>query len=83
MWQCVDSQAFWTNFVDCLKEKRDDCSQLTVDQSLVLFGFNETKKTDTGFDFILLHVKFFVYRCRINKSKPLTQCLLERNETGL
>ena len=65
MWQCVHSQAFWTNLVDCLKEKGDDCSQLAVDQSLILIGFRQTTKTDTGFDFTLLNVKFFVYRCRI------------------
>ena len=50
--------------------------QLVVDPSLILSGHNEIPKTGIGVDFILLHDKFFVYRCRINNTKPLMQCFV-------
>ena len=53
------SQAFWTTSVEFLMERCNNCAQVAVDQRLVLSGINETTKTDTGFDFILLHAKFF------------------------
>ena len=46
------------------------CDNLSFDIELVLFGVAENIKTDEGLDFIILFGKFYIYKCRINKTKP-------------
>ena len=56
-------------FEMCLKEKSFNCARFSINPTLILLG-HDGKTTDEGFDFILLHAKFFVYKCRLNKLKP-------------
>ena len=72
LWSCPHSQDFWHEFGRYLKEKcnHSHCTRLTITKSLVLFGCGSNIKTDEGFDFILLHAKYFIYKCRFTKSKP-------------
>ena len=77
LWQCDLVQVFWKDFETCLKEKCLNCDHLTLNASLVLFGLDDKSKTDDGFLFILLHAKHFLYKCRINKSKPTMQTFLK------
>eukprot|EP00745_Piridium_sociabile_P019664 TRINITY_DN2980_c0_g1_i11.p1 TRINITY_DN2980_c0_g1~~TRINITY_DN2980_c0_g1_i11.p1 ORF type:complete len:147 (+),score=12.13 TRINITY_DN2980_c0_g1_i11:70-510(+) len=76
LWQCDHVQSFWKEFESCLKTKCLHCDRLTLNVSLVLFGCDDQSKTDEGFVLILLHAKFFVYKCRINKLKPTMQMFL-------
>ena len=78
LWQCTHAQSFWDDFVNFLKEKCPNCTRLCVTDMLVLFGVDSTITTDIGFDFILLHAKFFIYKCRFNKTKPRLQTFLQQ-----
>ena len=59
----------------CLKEKSFNCAGFSINPALILFG-HDGKTTDEGFDFILLHAKFFVYNCRLNKLKPTLEVFI-------
>ena len=70
LWQCEHTQIFWKDFENCLKNECCNCERLALNSSLVLFGHDTRTKIDEGFMFILLHAKYFIYKCRINKLKP-------------
>ena len=53
-----------------------NCDRLALNEELVLFGNDGKSHTDVGFDFILLHAKFHVNKCRLNKIKPSVQTFL-------
>ena len=69
MCQCEHTKSFWVRFEMCLKEKSFNCARFSINPTLILFGHDGKTTTDEGFDFILLHAKFFVYKCRLNKLK--------------
>jgi exonuclease III len=77
LWECVHVQQFWNEFERHLKNVCIHCDRLKLKDSLVLFGWEENVKTDAVFDFILLSAKFFVYKCRYNKTKPLLRIFLQ------
>jgi hypothetical protein len=60
-----------------MKENCTNCDRLQLNAILVLFGNDNKTTTDTGFRHILLATKFFVYKCRINKIKPIVQMFLQ------
>ena len=63
-------------FQMCLKEKRFNCAWFSINPTLILFGHDGKTTTDEAFDFILLHAKFFVYRCRLNELKPKLEAFI-------
>ena len=63
-------QSFWNEFINMLKDLCPHCERLTLSPSLILFGREENTRTDECFDFILLHAKFFIYKCRLNNNRP-------------
>ena len=73
LWECTHTQTFWNDFLNLLKEKCVHCDRLELNSTLILFGTDENIKTDICFDDILLRAKFFIYKCRINKTKPNIQ----------
>ena len=70
MCQCEHTQSFWVRFEMCLKEESFNCARFSINPTQILVGHDGKTTTDEGFDFILLHAKFFVYKCRLNKLKP-------------
>ena len=76
MCQCEHIQSFWVRSEVCLKEKSLNCARFSVNPTLMLFRHNGKTTTDQGFDFILLHAKFFVYKCRLNKLKPTLEAFM-------
>ena len=76
MCQCEHTQSFWVMFEMCLKEKSFNCARFSINHTLILFGHDRKTTTDEGFDFILLHAKFFVYKCRLNKLKPTLEAFI-------
>ena len=70
LYKCVHVQSFWNEFIDMLKNFCPHCERLAVSPSLILFGGEENTRTDECFDFILLHAKFFIYKCRLNNIRP-------------
>ena len=75
MCQCEHTQSFWVMFEMCLKEKSFNCARFSINPTLILLR-HDGKTTDEGFDFILLHAKFFVYKCRLNKLKPTLEAFI-------
>ena len=70
LYKCVHVQSFWNEFFNMLKNLCPHCERLAVSPSLILFGGEENTKTDECFDFIILHAKWFIYKCRLNNNKP-------------
>jgi hypothetical protein len=77
LWECVHVQHFWNELVSYMKDNCINCSRLKLNSILVLFGNDGKTHTDKGFNHILLAAKFFIYKCRINKIKPLLQIFLK------
>ena len=75
MCQCEHTQSFWVRFEMRLKEKSFNCARFSINATLILFQNDRKTTTDAGFDFILLHAKFFVCKCRLNKFKPTLEAL--------
>ena len=75
MCPCEHTHFFWVRFETCLKEKSFNCARFSINPTLILLG-HDGKTTDEGFDFILLHAKFFVYKCRLNKLKPTLEAFI-------
>jgi hypothetical protein len=70
LWACPTTQKFWSDFEKLLKEKCTHCDRLKLNKTLIMFGCSKNVYTDNGFDFILLHAKFFIYKCKFSKTKP-------------
>ena len=70
LWNCVHVKHFWTDFENMLKNYCTHCDRLTLSPSLALLGKDNNLRTDKPFDFILLHAKYFIYKCRLNKTRP-------------
>ena len=45
-------------------------SMYVLQKNLVLFGIDNYMKTDSVFDYIILHAKQFIYKCRFDKRLP-------------
>ena len=58
------------------KEKSFNRARFSIIPTLIFFGHDGKTIIDEGFDFILLHAKFFVYKCRLNKLKPTLEALI-------
>ena len=70
LWQCTNIQKFWEDFTNVFHDKCTNANRLKLTPCLILFGVDKNIKTDEGFDFILMHTKFFIHKCRIKKSIP-------------
>ena len=76
LWVCTHVQSFWRELENFVKNKCEQCHRLSLSACLVLFGWDSKSKLDEGFRFILLHAKYFVYRCRISEMKPTVPVFL-------
>ena len=81
MCQCEHTQSFWVRFEMCLKEKSFNCARFSINPTLILFRHDGKTTTDEGFDLILLHAKFFVYKCRLNKLKLTLEAFINNLKT--
>lgn len=73
LWECEFAQIFWKEFLDMLKHNCKHCERINLNPELVLFGKDNSNKTDGGFDTLLLNAKYFIYRNRIGKTKPILE----------
>ena len=78
LWQCEHTQVFWKDFEDCLRTKCTNCNRLALNANQVLFGTDDRSVLDEGFQFILLHAKFFVYTWRIGYIIPTLPLFLRK-----
>ena len=58
------------------ERERFNCPRFSINPTLILFRHDGKTTTDEGFDCVLLHAKFFLYKCRLNKLKPTVEAFI-------
>ena len=74
--------SFWEQFQIVLNAGCSNATSVTLNENLVLFGHDIHFKSDSTFDLVILQAKFFIYKCKINKTIPqlhLFKCYLKTN----
>jgi hypothetical protein len=69
-WECNIVQLFWNEFIQTLKTKCSHCSQLNLNENIVLFGFETNIITDPVFDYLIILGKFYIYKCKLESANP-------------
>ena len=69
-WRCVYIKSFWEQFQTTLNTRSSNARTVTLNENVVLCGHNSQIKSDSTFDFIILHAKFYIYTCKVNKNIP-------------
>ena len=64
-----------------MQEKSFNCARFSINPTLILFRHDGRTTKDEGFDFIPLHAKFFVYKCRLNKLKLTLEAFINNLKT--
>ena len=61
-------RSFWEQFQTVLNAGCSNATSVTLNETIVLFGHDIHFKLDNTFDLIILQAKFFIYKCKINKT---------------
>ena len=69
-WSCTYVRSFWEQFQTVLNAGCSNATSVTLNENIVLFGHDIHFKSDNIFDLIILQAKFFIYKCKINKTIP-------------
>ena len=69
-WSCTHVRSFWEQFQIVLNAGCSNATSVTLNENIVLFGHDIHFKSDNTFDLIILQAKFFIYKCKINKTIP-------------
>ena len=69
-WRCVYIKSFWEQLQTTLNTRSSNARTVTLNENLLLFGHDSQLKSDSTFDLIILHAKFYIYTCEINKNIP-------------
>ena len=75
-WHCPFVQSFWTSLLHLLHQKCQHTARFAFKEDLVLFGISENVQTDKVLDFIILHAKYFVYKCKLQNTLPCCQSFM-------
>ena len=67
-WECTHVQQFWKDVEQKVTERNPLAKNFKVKENLILFGVEDGFVTDTICDLILLLGKFFIYRCKVQKT---------------
>ena len=70
-WKCKYIKEFWKSLQELLRRKCEMANNITLTESIVLFGTEENFWSDVTFDFIILLAKQYLTRCKFNKCRPL------------
>ena len=65
IWHCEIVKSFYNNFIELINRRCKHSHNMTINQQLVFFGCSEYIYTDRVFDTILLLLKSYVYRCKV------------------
>ena len=76
-WHCDLIKTFWKDLLTLLKSKCLGCEALVFTEQLVLFGVSENIVTDKVLDLIVLHAKFYIFKCKLQKALPVLQVYLK------
>ena len=67
-WSYTYVRSFWKQFQIVLNAGCSNATSVTLNENIVLFGHDIHFKSDDTFDLIILQAKFFIYKCKINKT---------------
>ena len=70
-WSCTYVRSFWEQFQIVLNAGCPNATSVTLNENIVLFGHDIHFKSDSTFDLIILQAKFFIYKCKINKTTTI------------
>jgi len=71
MWNCECVQNFWCHFQNMItKNCQHVCNHLILNEHLVIFGCDNSFKSDLPFDLILLLAKSYIYKCKMKNELP-------------
>ena len=70
IWSCTYVRSFWEQFQIVVNAGCSNATSVTLNENIVLFGHDVHFKSDNTFDLIILQAKFFIYKCKINKTIP-------------
>ena len=73
IWNCRYVQLFWKSLERMIKEKCENAVNVKISQNVVLFGHDNTIKTDDVFDYIILLAKLHIYTCKMQTCHPNIQ----------
>ena len=69
-WRCRYIRNFWNIVEDQLIEKCPVIANLSLTENIILFGTDTDFYSDNTFDLIILLVKQYIYRCKVEKCMP-------------
>ena len=69
-WRCEVVQSFWQQLEIALRDNCLNIVSLKFNEIIVLFGHDYKFKSDSTFDLIILHAKYFIYKCKLNEEIP-------------
>lgn len=69
-WDCTIISQFWSKLLNLLQNKCSDCKNLQFFEKFILFGLSNDNSSDSVLDLIILHAKFFIYKCKLQKIIP-------------
>jgi hypothetical protein len=67
-WECPVSQAFWS---DVSRFLHNNNIEIQLDYKMIALGLISQAKINNITNFILITAKYFLYHCKLNKSKPI------------
>ena len=70
LYDCTSICQFWTDIQEILKDKCQHFNNLSLDKELILFGIKKNTETDKILNFIILHAKFYIYKCKLQDLLP-------------
>ena len=77
-WECTTAHIFWRDLLQLIKSKCFNCTNLTFNEKLILFGTAPNIITDNPMDFIILFGKFYLYKCALQEVMPNSECFLKQ-----
>ena len=75
-------RSFWEQFQIVVNAGCSNAMSVTLKENIVLFVHDIHFEAGNTFDLIILQAKFFIYKCKINKTIPqlhLFKCYLKTN----
>lgn len=75
--QCRKIRQLWDTLMALIQEKCFHVHNLRFDVKLIIFGMSDGIVTDRGLDLIIMWTKFYIYKCKMQKTEPTFQTLMQ------
>ena len=70
LWSCQYVQNFWSKLEKLLREINNNTLNIKMSRDYIIFGVDNSFKTDSVLDFITTFAKSYIYKCKMNNSVP-------------